>query len=207
MNDNEVLAMVRTAQPTLDMDRPVETIIARGRARQARRRTGLVAGGVTLIAAVVVGVAGLTGSSGSGSSGGTPSPPGVRQVQLAAFTVVKNPNGTATVTFPVVQGTTLIDPNALRQALAHAGVPAIVTVGRTCSNTVGSAAELHSVVQVLPPSGHSGPSSQTISVIITPSAMPAGTELSIGIYPQQRSWQLANANAPLTCTSTPPSAR
>jgi hypothetical protein len=201
MNDNEILEAVRIAQPRLDMDRPVETIIARGRVRRARRRSGLVAAGLTLSAAVVVGVAGFAGSSGSGAA---PSQPGARQVQLAAFTVVKNPNGTATVTFPVVQANQLINPIALRQALANAGVPAIVTIGRTCSNTVGSAAELHSVVQV---QGPSGPSSQTISVIITPSAMPAGTELSIGIYPHQRSWQLADANAPLTCTSTPPSAQ
>ena len=38
-------------------------------------------------------------------------------------------------------------------------------------------------------------------MVITPSAMPNGTELSIGVFPTHKTWTLATANEPLTCTT------
>jgi hypothetical protein len=34
--------------------------------------------------------------------------------------------------------------------------------------------------------------------------MPAGAELSIGVFPTVRTWSLATIGAPLTCDATPP---
>jgi len=44
MNDTEVLDHVRQAAADIHLDVPLETIVARGRARRSRRRRGMAAG-------------------------------------------------------------------------------------------------------------------------------------------------------------------
>ena len=50
-------------------------------------------------------------------------------VHLAAFSVAAGPGGTTTLTLYPRQ---VINPNAVRQALAEHGIPALVTAGKFC---------------------------------------------------------------------------
>jgi hypothetical protein len=88
-------------------------------------------------------------------------------------------------------------PAALRQALARAGVPADVTFGTFCQPRSGGG--LRQINQVL---GHRV-DHRSVLMTIRPAAMPAGTELLIGIA---RSWPgtmlafgLVKESVPLSC--------
>jgi hypothetical protein len=164
MND-DVLGSVKESLAEVRMDMPVETIVAGGRARLRRRRTAALAAGVAVTAGLAAGVPALhAGGSAPPSSG----------VQLAAFTLVSNPNGTETLT--LTKGATL-DPDRLRTALAGAGIPAIVRVGSFCE----SDRDVQGLDQAL--SAEKRDDGQVV-LIFKPSAMPAGTEFSIGYKPE-----------------------
>ena len=173
---------------------------ARSATRQARRRKYAL-GGLAAAGVLAVAVAGLeAGSGGPPASGPGPgaSPSGV-PTQLAAFSVVTNPGGKVTLT--LTQGQ-MFDPAALREALARAGVPALVTVGSVCTWPGPSDA----LPQVL-----SGPIRQpggSTRTTITPSAIPAGQELSIGYFAVPGGGgvhiSLVPEHKPLTCGATPP---
>ena len=78
----------------------------------------------------------------------------------------------------------LKDPARLRQTLALAGVPVVLTSGRVCDGTAG---DLSKVIRK-----HADP--RDVFLTITPAAMPAGTELVIGIgtlRDGRRSWPAA----------------
>ena len=82
-------------------------------------------------------------------------------------------DGTVTVT---LYGSHAPDAAGLRCALAGAGVPALVTVGRVCFEP-GPVSDLGQVLSRLShaPFG-------TAVVTITPSAIPSGSELSFGYF-------------------------
>jgi hypothetical protein len=69
----------------------------------------------------------------------------------------------------------LANPALLRQTLAQAGVPAIVTFGEWCTGPSGG--DTDNLQQVLGKTGGGGEPKLTIE----PAAIPAGSELSIGI--------------------------
>ena len=107
----------------------------------------------------------------------------------------------------------MANPNAVRQALAEHGIPALVTAGKSC-RTADQPPPGAGQVAVLPyrpirkisrpgPVGTGGPG----PIVIYGSAIPRGAELSIGYRqdPQSReiSFTLIQAGAPLTCTSIP----
>ncbi len=186
MNDADVLDRLSESLSGVHMVLPVETIVARGRTRQRRQRSRRMVTGATAV--VIVALAVLT----FGGHRSTPPASTGGNIHLAAFTLVANRDGTATLT--LIKGVP-IDAEALRQKLAQAGVPAVVTVGRACSNPVADSAALDQVVSVQPRTDG------TVVMVITPSAMPNGTELSIGVFPTHKTWTLAAADAPLTCTT------
>jgi hypothetical protein len=109
----------------------------------------------------------------------------------------------------------VINPDAVRQALAEHGIPALVTAGKFCRTAdqpppgVGQVVLLpHRALQVISgqrplPAKTGGPG----PIVIYGSAIPRGVELSIGYRqdPQDReiSFTLIQAGAPLTCTSIP----
>ena len=180
----------------------LQAITARGRSRRRRRLGGLSIASAGACAAL---------AAGSGSAGPAPqheSPP----VDLAAFSVVTGPGGTTTLTLYPRQ---VINPNAVRRALAEHGIPALVTAGKFCMTAdqpgpgIGQVVVLpHRTLRVTggrPPGpaglGGAGP------IVIHGSAIPSGAELSIGYRqdPQDReiSFKLIQAGAPLTCTSIP----
>jgi hypothetical protein len=192
MNDDVLMTTVKDALSGVEMDTPVDEIMAAGRSRRRRRMSGLAVAGVA-VAGLAIGLPAV------GNYGTTAAPPisGSRPVQLAAFTVVSNPNGTATLT--LLKGVTL-NPDSLSRALAGAGVPAIVRVGSFCDQHPG-------------PDGHGQVMSSerradgNVVLVFRPSAMPAGTELSIGFKPESSPgtkdrvhFTLVDANAPMNCS-------
>ena len=206
-DDSAVLSAVHDSISRLPMPAAphLEAITARGRTRRRRRLGGLSIAGAGACAALVVG---LTG--GSGPAGPAPqheAPP----VHLAAFSVVAGPGGATTLTLYPGQ---VANPNAVRQALAEHGIPALVTAGRFCRTADQPAPGVGQVV-VLPyrppqPIGSgSGPvrTGRPGPIVIYGSAIPRGVKLSIGYRqdPGNReiSFTLIQAGAPLTCTSIP----
>jgi hypothetical protein len=190
MNDTEVLDHVRDATAEIHMEVPLETIVARGRARQSRRRRTLAAAGAAAsvaLAAIVVGV---------GHAQDPSEPPSPATPQLAAFTVSTTPGGATALTLRKGEQYRL-DPDALRQALADHGVLALVTVGKTC----GSNPEPKGLDAVVSASRNAD---AAVYLTINPAAMPSGAELSIGYYPTGTSFGLIEADAPLHCASHSP---
>lgn len=187
MNDNDILDRVSTSVSGLHMETPIDAIVARGHVLRRRRVSGTAAVGVVAAGALALSL--VTVDRGqhtpAASSGG---------VQLASFTLVSNTNGTETLT--LIKGIPL-DADALRQTLAAAGIPALVNVGRTCDSHPQPAGLDQVVSPQRRPDG-------SVVLVITPSAMPAGAELSIGVFPTVRTWSLATIAAPLTCDTTPP---
>ncbi len=101
---------------------PLEAIVARGRAKRRRRRSGLAGTGVAAAAVLAILFASVGGPA--------KMPSGHKvHVNLAAYSVDSNANGTVTVTMAAKQ---TFDPKALREALAAAGVLAVVRVGKFC---------------------------------------------------------------------------
>ncbi|HTX29645.1 MAG TPA: hypothetical protein VME19_21780 [Streptosporangiaceae bacterium] len=219
LNDSAVLSAVRDTISGLPMPAAprLEAITARGRARHRRRLAGVSGLSVAAAGACAALVVGLTGGGGSARlappHGAGPQHEAAPQrsvpgVHLAAFTVAAGPDGTTTLTLNSGQ---VVDPSAVRQALAAHGIPALVTAGEFCRTAVQPAPGVGSVV-VLP-----GRPLQTLApgqkpagpgpIVINGSAIPSGTELSIGYRqdPNDReiSFTLIVAGAPLTCTSIP----
>jgi hypothetical protein len=189
MNDTEVLDHLRDATAEIHLGVPLESIVARGQARQIRRLRIAAAGAAAslAVAAMVVGIA----------DGRRPSvPPGSSTAQLAAFTVSTTPGGSTALTLRKGQQYRL-DPDALRQALANHGVPALVTVGKTC-DTNPEPDGLDAVVTA------TRNADGAVYLTINPATMPSGAELSIGYYPAGTTFGLIEADTPVHCASQSP---
>jgi hypothetical protein len=104
MNDTELITAVREAFAGVRSATPVEQIVSRGRAVRARRQ----------VAGAAVAVAALAPARHHASR-----PP---DAQLAAWTVVKQADGTVSVTIRQLR-----DPAGLRRRLRADGIPATVT--------------------------------------------------------------------------------
>ena len=169
-------------------------IIRQGDRRRRRSLARQWMGGLS-----VAGVAGAGVALGLGLTGSAPAH-GTGTIRTAAFTLVSNANGTATLT---INNNVLFEPGTLQADLAQDGIPAKVTVGSFCSSDPAPA----SVSQVI-----SGPKTQPgedPTITINPAEMPAGMELSFGNF------QLANGGRTIialidtgsyTCASTAPTA-
>jgi len=144
------------------MTQPVSAITTRARKRHLRR-------GATGFGAVAV-AAGLGFALVPGGQA-TPAVAAGRPVHanLAAWSVNTTSSGLIDVTIRE-----LSDPALLRAALAAAGVPALVTFGEMCYAKSGG---LPQIQQVL---GHKTTGDELV-LTINPAAMPAGSELSIGV--------------------------
>jgi hypothetical protein len=97
----------------------------------------------------------------------------------------------------------LLEPSTLQDDLEHDGIRAMVTVGSFCSSDPAPAGFL----QVMSFPGSPADPGPVAAVTIDPAAMPAGTELSFGIFQlatsQQASFALIDTGS-YTCTSTAP---
>jgi hypothetical protein len=213
LNDSAVLSAVRQSISELPVPAAprLEAITARGRAYRRRRLGGLSIAGAGACAALVVGLAGGGGSA----SGAAPAGPAPRHdaapAHRAAFSVVTGPDGATTLTLNWGQ---VINPSAVRRALADHGIPALVTAGEFCRTAdqpppgVGEVAVFAGPHHLRVGSPDGGRPTGT-AVVIYGSKIPRGVQLSIGYRqdPQHReiSFTLIQAGAPLTCTSIPDS--
>jgi anti-sigma factor RsiW len=201
MSDNEVLRGAADSLSAMPVASPpdVEAIMARGRARRTRRLSavaGLSVAGAAAGTALALGLTGVLGPA---------RPPGT--IRTASFTLASNANGTATLT---INPKELLDPAALQSDFAQDGIPAKVTSGSLCTSDPAPAG-FSQVVSVNWPSNAS-PSGVQPTITIDPSAMPAGTELSVGDFQlssgpaagqQQADFVLIDTSSN-TCSSTPP---
>lgn len=128
-------------------------------------------------------------------SEGTDTPkgrPSASTIQTTAFTLVKNANGTATLT---INPKVLLEPGTLQNDLRQDGIPAIVTTGSLCYSDPK-------------PSGFSQVvhASMPHTLTINPAAMPAGTELSFGNFQTgngEQTTAILISTGSYTCASTP----
>jgi hypothetical protein len=212
LNDGAVLSAVRDSISGLPMPTAprLEAIKARGRARRLRRVGGLSVAAAGACAALVVGLTGGAPAARPAMQAGPGPAHHASAVHLVAFTVAAGPDGTTTLTLYPGQ---VADPNAVRQALAEHGIPALVTAGEFCRTAVQPAPGVGDVVQFspgpaqiqMPANGQ--PAARPGPISIYGSRIPSGVELSIGYRQDSQeneiSFALIVANAPLTCSSIP----
>jgi len=188
MNDADVLDRVSQSVSGLHMHTPVEEILARARARRRRRLSRMAGAGAAagLALAVALAVAGL---------GGSPSPTRPATPQLVAFTVTSGPNGSTALTLR--KGAQYrLDPDALRQALAQHGIPAVVNVGQMCDTSP----EPNGLDQAI---SSRRLTDGSVFTTFNSAAMPAGSEISIGYFPTFTSFALIEEGDALHCTTNP----
>lgn len=168
MNDDELITAIRRQRGSVQMATPVEQIISRGHAVRSRRRLpGLTAAlAVTTAAAASVAVVSWPASPASHSGGMQ------ADVQLAAWTVARRPDGTISVTIRELR-----DPAGLQRRLRADGVPASVTFfgqePRSCRPYPSSPALLHKVYTARR-------AGRFPVLVIHPRALPLGAGLQIG---------------------------
>ena len=174
MNDSELITAVRESVTSVHTATPVEQIVSRGRALRARRRLPGAAGALAAAAAAALTAAALVSAGHHPASSNPPA-------ELAAWTVVKQPDGDVKVTIRQLR-----DPAGLQSRLRADGVPATVTFSgqmkRSCQRYPAGTA----LNQVFTSSG----SGSATVMIIHPSALPPGAGVAIN-PPVQPALQVA----------------
>ena len=199
MNEHDdVMYQVRESFSVLRMDVPVEHFFARSRVRRHRRLSALTAAAAATAGAAAA-LALIPGGAAPASSGnpqartGNPPSASPRAAELTAFSVTSGPGKSTTLT---LRKGTRLDPSALRQALARHGIPALVTVGTLCRSTPGSSAGFDQILHA------STLADGSDVLVISGQAIPAGTRLSIGYFPNHVQMALIKDGARLACGST-----
>ena len=142
---------------------PLDAIMARGRTRRRHRRysvAGLFLAGAGIAAALLVGP--TTAPAAPGAPGAPAPSRTLGAIHTAAYTIVLNSDGTATLT---IDPNEIFDPEKLQSDLDQYGIPARVTVGSFCTSDPAPAG-LSQVV--------SYESGQKATITIDPTAMPVG---------------------------------
>lgn len=197
-SDMEELAREGMRQATATLHAPPDLAARTYEQHKRRRRAGFTGLGVAGAAAGTALALGLT------SVLGPARPPGT--IKTASFTLVSNANGTATLT---INPKELLDPAALQNDFQQYGIPAVVTTGSLCTSDSAPAGFSQAVTSPGPGTGEGTPQSgEQPTITIDPSAIPAGTELSVGDFQLSSGEQLAdfvliNTNS-YTCSNTPP---
>ena len=194
----------RQARPTAAAE-----IIRQGDRRRRRSLAHRSLAGLSAAGVAGAGVALGLGLAGPGPAHDTGT------IRTAAFTLVTNADGTATLT---INPNVLLEPGTLQRDLARDGIPAMVTVGRFCSSDPAPAgfSQVVSLQKMpraeLPKPPLPGTKPKHLpdrTMTINPVELPAGAELSVGNF------QLANGQETFlalidtgsySCTSTAPAA-
>jgi hypothetical protein len=194
MNEyDDVMCQVRESFSGLRMEMPVEEVFARSRACRRRRLSGLTAGACATVGAAAAITLTSAGPAAPAISGSVP-PTSPGSVKLAAFSVTSGPGGSTKLILR--KGAQYrLDSAALREALARHGIPALVTVGTFCRPANGASVSLGQVLHAKTLADGSG------AVVMNGSAMPSGTRLSIGLFPNAVKMLLIKDGAPLSCGS------
>jgi hypothetical protein len=159
---NDVFDTMRESMEGVHMHTPVERIVAAGRARRRRKVTAIAVG-----AAVAGGLSLVVATGGQQVN----APPAGVHVQLAAFSVDSNADGTVTVKLTKEQ---TLDPATLQNALAQAGIPADIRINEFCNSPV----HIPGFDKVM---SDSKEEDGRIVMTIDPTAMPEGTKIIAGI--------------------------
>jgi hypothetical protein len=169
MNDDDLITVVKESVAGVHMTIPAEQIGRRSRAIRARRRIpGLAAALAVAAVAVVAVIALLPGHPGSHQS----------RARLAAWTVVKQADGTIRVTIR-----NLRDPAGLQAELRADGVPASVTfagnANPACRPYPHGSRIQDLLATVAQPAARPHPARGGTIVVIHPSALPHGAGLQL----------------------------
>jgi len=181
MNDTELGTALRDSVADIHAATPVEAILRHGRSLRARRRVPLAAGGLAVVAGAAVAVTTAvtmlapaaqpapapSSHHGLASSGVASARPPAR-VELAAWTVARQPNGDIDITINQLK-----DPAGLQATLRADGLPVTVSfagpiVGPACQGYAASLSTLRGVAQF-----------HRDGITIDPSALPSGVGLAI----------------------------
>jgi hypothetical protein len=158
------LTTARDCLTEVHMTTPLDAIVRQGRARRRRHRFTSLAGAAVVAVGAVLAVTALLPA-------GHPASQRPR-VQLAAWTVVRQPGGVINVTIRELR-----DPAGLQAALRAAGVPASVSFGNgqqtACRSYPGGGFMTSAAPALINNVFPAGPPSAAVS--IRPSALPSGT--------------------------------
>jgi hypothetical protein len=170
MSDEEVLDAVKQTLSGVRMDRPIEAIERRGRARRRKRNLfGLAAGG----GAAAVAALALAMPMAAQQPGPTTAAP-----QPAPFTLVKMSDSTVKLTLHYEQ---ILDPTALDKALGDAGIPAVVKVNALCvpkGKQLPGANQVAWTERVDWPDG----SPKEYTLVIAPDKMPKNSRIYFSVF-------------------------
>lgn len=190
---DDVICQVRESFSGLSMDTPVEQVFARSRVWRHRRLAGLTTAAAATTAGAAAAITLTLGGPAPARSGNPPpANPASGPAKLAAFSVTSGPGPSTTLTLHKGSRYARPDPAALRRALARHGIPALVTVGTFCRPSTGAAAGQTN--HLLSPT-RSG-------LVINGQAMPPGTKLSIGLFPQATRMLIVKDGSRLSCSGT-----
>jgi hypothetical protein len=176
------------------------------RAARLRKPAAALLAAAAVAIGAAVGISHGLGNGPAGNSSGSERGTGRTgsepvHIRLASFSVDKAANGSVTVT---MFSNHAPQAAALGNALARAGVPALVTVGTVCY-VPGPVSGLGQAI-TRPPHVPFG----TAVITVTPAAIPPGSELSIGYFSLPGGngsglhVTIVPAHAHLTCKAEPP---
>jgi hypothetical protein len=212
LNENHVFDVIRDRLSKLTVAKPppVEAIVARGRAR--RRRSGLAGMGLAAVGLAIALPVIITSVNPAAPAvathlrlGGGPV-----HVNLAAYSVDSNANGTVTVALAAKQS---FNPSELRQVLAQAGIAAVVNVDAFCQTAdqpagfqavVSSSGRNWAAKSAQSLAGRQTAEAKLTAMVIKPSAMPKRAELSIGYFPDHVAMTLVKVGGRMSCFSSDP---
>jgi hypothetical protein len=172
MNDNELITAVRESVADVHTVTPVAHVISRGRAVRARRQVPAMAGTLAMAAGTALAVTTLLPSGHPGLLGSSHPGRHPATAQLAAWTVAKQVNGDIDITINQLQ-----DPAGLQSTLRADGLP--VTVSFSGSSLSASCQPYDTGRDVLSAVAHFHTSDGRAYLVISPSALPSGTGVSI----------------------------
>jgi hypothetical protein len=207
MIDDEVFEAVKKTLSDVQMDRPVEAIEQRGRARKRNRGVfGAVAGGALAAAAALALTlpggshqAGATSAEAPAIGGTTAAAPAIQE---AAFTLTKQTDGSTKLTLDWKH---ILNPDALQKALAKAGIPAVVKPGVLCTPKGEQLPEAKEVFKLKDVSWPDGSLKQT-DLVIAANKMPKGSVVYFSVFAIAKGEGFAKdavflvqKNAPMSC--------
>ncbi|SNT65613.1 hypothetical protein SAMN05421812_12462 [Asanoa hainanensis] len=194
MNDDDVLDAVKQTLSGVRMDRPIEAIERRGRAR--RRRSALVklaaGGGAAALVAFALTLPASTDRS-------EPSPTAKTTLAPEAFTLVQQQDKTVKLTLHYKQ---ILDPVALQRALADAGVPAVVQTRGVCFPTRTELPKAEQVMRTEQINFEDG-SPREVALVISPDLMPENSRIYFSVFGPLRDGGFAKATHFLVSDSDP----
>lgn len=166
MNDDELITVLMEQSGKIPMNTSVEQIISRGRALRIRRRLPGAAVALGVAAATAVALTSALPAS---------HPVGAHDATLAAWTVVKQSDGSILVTISELQ-----NPAGLQSTLRADGVPASVSFAGqqnpACQGYPGGGSQSQRR-QLM--SSVASPAGAPNAIVIHPAALPSGAGLQI----------------------------